>query len=222
MELDQWPLQDAFVFDEPTDFCRLFLLRHPELDPAHAERAIGGGPADLSRRGRTQVLQWLELLRPAPLTKVFSSPQPQCESPARGIADSKQLEVTVDPRLRDQDMGRWQGREWAEVMREESGSVQTFFAEFGDSKAPDGESLGDAVERILEWWAETMPKVAGNAIAVVLPGSLLTGFAAAMLGMRLSRCVSLNLPHGGVGVLDAFQNGVRIASWNPGAVTSER
>ena len=42
----------------------------------------------------------------------------------------------------------------------------------------------------------------------------LTGFAAAMLGMRLSRCLSLNLPFGGIGILDAFQNGVRIASWN--------
>lgn len=208
------------MFDAPTDFCRLFLLRHPELDPAHAERAVGAGPADLSRRGRTQVLRWLEMLKPAPLAAVFSGPQPQCEGPARGLAESKGLAVTTEPRLRDQEMGRWQGRSWEDVMREEGGSVQTFFTDFGDSKAPGGESLGDAVERILQWWAETMPDVAGSAIAVVLPGSLLSGFGAAMLGMRLSRCVSLNLPHGGLGVLDAFQNGVRIASWNPGALVT--
>ena len=65
----------------------------------------------------------------------------------------------------------------------------------------------------------TAPHALAQSLVVVLPGSVLTGFAAAMLGMRLSRCVSLNLPHGGLGVLDAFQNGVRIATWNPGALT---
>ena len=151
------------------------------------------------------------------LSAVFASPQPQCAEPAKGLADGKQLELTIEPRLRDQDMGSWQGRAWQDIARKEGSAVQTFFSEFGDSKAPGGESLGDAVERMLEWWAETMPKVAGQALAVVMPGSLLSGFAAAMLGMRLSRCVSLNLPHGGIGVLDAFQNGVRISTWNPTA-----
>jgi hypothetical protein len=50
---------------------------------------------------------------------------------------------------------------------------------------------------------------------VVTSGGILTGFAAAMLGMRLSRCVSLNLPHGGMGILDLFANGARIQTWNP-------
>lgn len=209
------------VFDPPTDFCRLFLFRHPELDPTHAELAVGAGPADLSRRGRAQVLGWLEMLKPIELSAVYSSPQPQCEGPARGIAETKNLQVVTDPQLRDQEMGRWQGRTWDDVMREESGSVHTFFAEFGDSRAPEGESLGDAVERMLQWWAATMPSVASSSVAVVLSGSLLTGFAAAMLGMRLPRCVSLNLPHGGLGVLDVYQNGSRIGCWNPGAVRAD-
>jgi broad specificity phosphatase PhoE len=115
-------------------------------------------------------------------------------------------------------MGRWQGREWADVMRDEDGAVRTFFSEFGDCKAPGGESLGDAVERVLQWWTGWMPKVLGKQIVVVLPGSVLSGFAAAMLGMRLSRCLSLNLPHGGIGVLDVFQNGCRIGAWNVDAL----
>jgi hypothetical protein len=36
--------------------------------------------------------------------------------------------------------------------------------------------------------------------------------------MRLARCVSLNLPHGGLGVLDVYQNGVRVGCWNPAAI----
>ena len=206
------------VLAEPTDFCRLWLFRHPELDAGHSERAIGAGPADLGRRGRSQVLHWLALTKNVAVGEVHSSPQPQCLGPARAIAEAHGQEVRPDDRLRDQEMGRWQGRAWSDVMRDEDGSVRTFFSEFGEARAPGGESLGDAVERMLQWWTGTMPSVLGKTLVVVLPGSLLTGFAAAMLGMRLSRCVSLNLPHGGLGILDVFQNGVRIGSWNPDAL----
>jgi broad specificity phosphatase PhoE len=213
--------QDAPVLAEPSDFCRLWLFRHPELDAAHAERAIGAGPADLSRRGRTQVLRWLELTKPVAFTAVHTSPQPQCLGPARALAEARRQEAHADPRLRDQEMGRWQGRTWSDVMREEDGAVRTFFSEFGDAQAPGGESLGEAVERLLQWWGEQRPTGLGQTLALVLPGSLLSGFAAAMLGMRLSRCVSLQLPHGGLGVLDVYQNAVRIASWHPDGVLPE-
>ena len=213
--------EDARVLSDPTDFCRLWLFRHPELDAAHAARAIGAGPADLSRRGRAQVLRWLEILKGTVIAEVHSSPQPQCLGPARALAESQGQEAFSDVRLRDQEMGTWQGRAWNDVMRDEDAAVRTFFSEFGDARAPSGENLGEGVERVLSWWGDTMPKVLGKSLAVVMPGSLLSGFTAAMLGMRLSRCLSLNLPHGGLGVLDVFQNGSRIASWNPDAVQRE-
>jgi broad specificity phosphatase PhoE len=213
--------EDRAVLTEPSDFCRLWLFRHPELDPSHQSRAVGSGDAPLGRRGRTQVLQWLAWLEGTPLSEVHCSPQPQCAEPARALAQPQKLEPRVDPRLRDQEMGRWQGREWSELVQEEGAAVRDFFAEFGDAGAPGGESLGSAVERALGWWTETAPRLLGRSIAVVLPGSVLSGFAAALLGMRLSRCVSLQLPHGGLGVLDAFANGVRIALWNAGALGAD-
>lgn len=202
------------MLDDPTDFCRIWLCRHPELEAGASEVAIGAGPADLSRRGRAQILRWLALMKGVNIERVTCGPQPQCHDAARVLAESKQLQVVVDSRLRDQEMGQWQGRSWQEIMRDQDGAVRTFFSEFGDTAAPGGERLGDAVERMLQWWAETMPKVASKTVVVVGSGTILTGFAAAMLGMRLSRCLSLNLPFGGIGILDAFQNGVRIAAWN--------
>lgn len=213
--------QDVAVLAEPADFCRLWLLRHPELELAHSELAVGAGPADVSRRGRTQLLHWMETFKHIELANVYSGPQPQCHDAARGLAESKRLEAIVDARLRDQELGRWQGRSWQEIMRDEDGAVRTFFSEFGEQAAPGGETLGDAVERMLQWWTEVMPKLAGKSVVAVLPGTLLSGFTAAMLGMRLSRSLSLNLPFGGIGVLDVFQNGVRMASWNAGALSEK-
>ena len=218
MEAGTVVLQDVRVLPETVDFCRVWLFRHPELAMEHGQEAIGDGPAELSRRGRSQVLRWLEVTKPLDLAEVWSSPQPQCLGPARGLAEARQQEARVDPRLRDQHMGRWQGRAWSDVMRDEDGAVRTFFSEFGDAKAPGGESLGEAVERMLLWWTETMPTVLGKSLVVVLPGTLLSGFAAAMLGMRLTRSVTLSLPMGGMGALDVFQNGSRVATWNVDAL----
>jgi broad specificity phosphatase PhoE len=206
------------VLPDPTDFCRLWLCRHPELEPSAGQRAIGDGAAELGRRGRAQVLRWLELLKPLAIAEVWTGPQPQCVGPARALAELLQQEAHVDARLRDQALGRWQGRPWAELMREEEAAVRAFLQEFGESPAPGGESLGDAVERLLGWWAGVAPRAAGKALVLVLPGALLGGFAAAMLGMRLARGVSLGLPPGGLGALDVFQNGVRIAAWNVDAL----
>ncbi len=206
------------VLLDPVDFRRLFLFRHPELDAAHQNRAVGSGPAELSRRGRAQVLGWIQWLEDLPIAAVYSGPQPQCRAPALAIAKPRELEVIVDDRLRDQDMGEWQGLVWEELLQRDSEPVRTFFREFGEARATGGESLGEAVERVLAWWLATAPDALGKSLAVVLPGSVLSGFTAAMLGMRLSRSVSLNLPHGGVGVLDCYDNGVRVQCWNPGAL----
>jgi broad specificity phosphatase PhoE len=218
MEAGRFVLHDVRMLSEPSDFCRLWLFRHPEIDGDHAQRAVGDGPAELSRRGRSQVLRWLELAKTLEIAEVWSSPQPQCAGPARGLAEARQQEAHLDPRLRDQNMGRWQGREWSDVMRDEDGAVRTFFSEFGEATAPGGESLGAAVERMLLWWQERMKPSLGKSLVVVLPGTLLGGFAAAMLGMRLSRSVTLSLPMGGIGALDVFQNGSRVATWNVDAL----
>ena len=112
-------------------------------------------------------------------------------------------------------MGKWQGRPWDDLLAEDASAVQNFFANYGEAKPPGGESLGEAVERVLNWWTELSPTSAGKTLLLVLPGSLISGFASALLGMRLSRAMSFNLPHGSLGVLDVFANGTRMHSWNP-------
>ena len=133
---------------------------------------------------------------------------------AAGLARRKNLEVQIDARLGDQDMGDWQGREWQDLVAQDQNAVKVFFERFADSVPPGGESLGQAIERMLGWWTEAGAAAAGKALAVVSTGSMISGFATALLGMRLSRCLSLSLPHGGIGVLDLFKNGARLSGWN--------
>jgi broad specificity phosphatase PhoE len=206
------------VLLDPVDFRRLYLFRHPELEASYQGRAVGSGAAPLSRRGRAQVLDWVGWLENVTIDAVYSSPQSQCTESALAICKPRELVPIEDARLRDQEMGEWQGRPWEELLQQDGDAVRSFFTDFGDTKAKGGENLGESVERVLAWWVEVAPGAVGKSYAVVMPGSMIAGFVAALLGLRLSRSLSLNLPHGGLGIVDAYDNGVRLQSWNPGAV----
>jgi broad specificity phosphatase PhoE len=203
------------------DGCRIYLLRHPELAADAAGLALGSGSADLGHRGRQTTIEWLQQFERIALDEVWSSPQTQCRDSAAVLALAKGLEPREDDRLRDQELGRWQGTAWDDLARVEPDRVRDFFQDFGEVQAPEGESLGQAVERFLDWWAERRSESLHKHLAVVVSGAMLTGFAAAMLGMRLSRAVALQIPHGAIGVLDVFDNGARIACWNANALDDE-
>ncbi len=206
------------MLSEVTDFCRVILLRHPELSSEDKNRAVGNGPASLSRRGQESVLRWLEDLADVSVDAIFTANQVQCVDAAGGLAATKGLEAVAEDDLRDQFMGEWQGREWEEIARHEPDRVVDFFGEFGEVNAPEGESLGAAIERFLGWWDTVKRDALGKTIVIVSTGAMVTGFTAALLGMRLSRAVCLNLPHAGMGIVDIFSNGARITSWNPSAL----
>jgi broad specificity phosphatase PhoE len=182
---------------------------------------VGSGEAPLSRRGRERAAAWASELAGIEVDAVFAADVVQCSEAALVLARAKGLEPRTDARLRDQDMGRWQGRKWDEVATHWPDDVRDFFGRFGEFAAPEGESLGAAVERVLAWWQETAPRALGQTVAVVLAGNLISGFTAAMLGMRLSRAPSLSLPHGALGVLDVFANGARLSAWHPQALRED-
>ncbi|MEO0479465.1 MAG: histidine phosphatase family protein [Planctomycetota bacterium] len=201
--------------DQPKDFCRLILFRHPQLASSEEGRAVGAESAELGHRGQSQMLEWLEWIAEVNVDYIAAPSQQHCLDPATALGAAKGLEVQVDDRLRDQELGAWQGRTWEEIAREDPDRVRDFFFQFGEIQAPEGESLGMAVERFLDWWGEHRTDFARKTICVVASGGMVSGFAAAMLGMRLSRTTSLQLPLGSCGVIDVFENGSRIQSWNP-------
>lgn len=206
------------MLSETTDYCRLILLRHPELDSKFTNIAVGGSEAAVGRRGQTQVMAWFDLLESVPVSTIYCATQSQCVDPARALAVRKQVDVQEDPRLNDQHLGSWQGRTWEDIVKTDGEALREFFAEFGESTPPGGENLGEALERMLGWWQEVAPGALQKTLLVIASGSMISGFATALLGIRLSRSVSLNLPHGGLGILDCFANGARITSWNPTAI----
>jgi broad specificity phosphatase PhoE len=204
------------------EFARLVLLRHPELDATALAQALGQQPAELSRRGRASVLQLLRDLAAIPIDGVVSSDRPQAAVVAASLAQDKGLAATQDPRLRDQSLGDWEGKAWEDLQQSDPALLKDFFGDFGLIAPPGGESLAQAVERMLEWWNEIADEAIGKTLLVVANTPILTAFAASLIGLSVRRSLALTMPPSAFGILDAYRDGAALRTWHPHALSDDR
>jgi probable phosphoglycerate mutase len=200
---------------------RLVLLRHPELEASAQHQALGHRPAALSRRGHASQLEVLRRLADLGIDQVFTCDLPQAAELAIAIAKDRGLEAIHEPRLRDQEMGQWEGESWQELGQRDKVLVAEFFSNFSQVAPPGGESLTEALARVMDWWRELAPECRDQTVLVVANTPLLSGFAAALVGLPLRRSLALGLPPAGFGVLDVFGDGAVVRTWHPGALETD-
>lgn len=209
------------MLEEPTQHARLVLVRHPEINDPERGQALGQGDATLSRRGMQQSVEVLRTLADLTIDEVHASPAKHCFEAARAIAFDRGLDVIAADALLGQRLGAWEGKAWAQLQSEAPELVREFFAAYGQYAPPSGESLSDAVDRTLGYWADIVEDLQGKTIVVVATAPLLGGFAARLLGLGLARAPALNLAPAAIGVLDVFRDGAVLRSWHPNALRND-
>jgi broad specificity phosphatase PhoE len=132
----------AFAADEP-------------LEPGALRRlgAVADGP------GRIDAMAggW------GPYDRALTAP----ELRARQTADALQMAYAVDPALRDIDLGRWAGRDLAEVQAAEPEAVAAWIRQ-PDASPHGGESVAGLLRRIAPW-LEAMNEGTERVVAVTHP-----------------------------------------------------
>ena len=78
----------------------------------------------VGNRGQATTVEWMKRLAEVHVDAVYASDQPQSRDPAAAIAATKGVEVQIDERLRDQELGEWQGRPWDEIAAQEPDRVR--------------------------------------------------------------------------------------------------
>ena len=177
--------------------------------------------AELSRRGQQQCLELMRTLASVQIDEVLCSPALQCRRTAEALAKDRGLEPGIIDALHDQELGAWSGRRWDEIRQTDEALLREFFADYGLVAPPGGETLTDAVDRALAWWAEQAPAKEEKTVLVVLSAPMLSGFAARLLGLSLRRALSLSLPAAGFGILDVFRDGAAVRTWHPNCLRED-
>ena len=119
---------------------RLWLVRHAPVDGIVGTIHGFDAPADLGDTGRMASLR-------AALPRAcaaYCSPTRRTVETARALG----LDAVSEPRLREQDFGRWTGRTHRDIADEFSDLYAEFWRAPAKNRAPGGESFEDQIARV--------------------------------------------------------------------------
>ena len=85
---------------------------------------------------------------------VWASPLNRCALPAREIAKRLGGELKIDERLAEIDFGRWDGRTWNEIERDEPALHADWMRDWLTRPPPEGESIPTFEARVAAWAGE--------------------------------------------------------------------
>jgi alpha-ribazole phosphatase len=96
----------------------------------------------------------LPLLSQERLTYVWSSPSERCKGPASFLAQSLNLPLCIDERLKEICLGRWQLRSWESIEATEPERYRYWLENWLTQAPPGGELVTAVLHRVGEWWGQ--------------------------------------------------------------------
>lgn len=179
----------------------MYLVRHGAT-PANEARphVLQGRGVDhsLSETGRRQAEAVGRALANVEFSALYSSGLKRTIETARAIGSHHGLEPTPITSLHEIDVGRWEGRDWGYIQREEAEAYAAFRAE---GRYPEGESFADVLERVRSPLSELLDRHAGETIAVVAHNVVNRVFLAELLGLPVSVSHTIRQTNTGVNVV---------------------
>lgn len=161
---------------------QITLLRHAETDWNSAGRWQGLAPIPLNEIGISQARAVAETLRRANFTQVISSDLLRARQTATIINQILELPLTYDLRLREIDVGSWQGLTRDEIENWDPNNSQKFYdSPRMERSFPFGESYQEVGKRVVHALEDIAQLCGGQHTLVVTHGGAIRG-ALALIG----------------------------------------
>ncbi len=149
---------------------KLYIARHGETEWNRAGKLQGWKDAPLTEKGKKQAKALGRRLKEIGFDAVYSSPLGRTLKTAEIALDGKDLPVNKDERLKEIDMGEWEGTK-ADKIKEMFPDLYEDFWERPHRYDPeDGESFDDVKERVLSFLDEMIEKHDGETILIFSHG----------------------------------------------------
>ncbi len=155
---------------------RLLYLRHGETDLNREHKMQGVPGISLNELGRLQLVCAAERLVGEGITRIVASDLDRARESAEIVGERLGLPVFVEPRLREQDHGEWEGRSWPRLAEFTSDAdVESFLCDL-DFAPPGGETKRSVLTRTTKVFEELRAAHPGETLLAVGHGGPLLVF----------------------------------------------
>lgn len=185
----------------PSPHLRLLLIRHGEVLANRELRYVGSRDEPLADSGVQQAECLASALAPLPVQAVYSSPLSRARETGRRIAAARAVPLRLEPRLREQSFGEWEGLSRAEVLAKDAERLHRWEADLGTSP-PGGDSLESVQTRMLELVGDLAREHPGQWLALVSHVGPIKALLCAALGAPLATARRMFLDPGTLSVID--------------------
>lgn len=127
----------------------IFLARHGETTWNKDRRFQGQEDVPLNDAGREQAHALAALAAEHAFAALYASPLSRARETAEIVGAKVGLEPVFDDRLKESDVGSWQGLYKDDVERDQPDAWRAYGAAGEDFRFPGGESLGEQQARVI-------------------------------------------------------------------------
>jgi len=173
----------------------IILVRHGDVDAAPG-LCLGQTDAPLSAAGFGAVQQLAASWTDTAPRFLFTSDLRRAQQAASIFAARFAIEPLQDVRLREANLGEWDGKRWEDVMRSDAARYEHWANNWVIQEAPGGESFADVIRRTGAWLASVLGSTgdADVVLAVAHAGSIRALLCHA-LGLPPARAFALHIDH---------------------------
>lgn len=183
---------------------KVILVRHGRTEWHAAGRYAGVTDIPLDELGLRQADRVAGRMSEIEIDRVYSSPLARCYELASKVAEVKGLEVLVDERLTEMDLGRWDGMTYKEIFDGDGDLVKDWIKDPEAIDIPGGESLAAVQARTTEWLAQAAPPGEDETVFACSHGGAIRSIICNVLDLSLSCLFRLTVDLASVSVINYF------------------
>jgi len=190
-----------------------YLLRHGDSRQDEIKRYIGQADLPLNAIGRAQASCWRKELAEISLERIFCSDLSRSLETARIIAEGRSEPVQPLHKLREINLGAWDGLSFDDVQRLYPGEYERRGSDMVTYRTPGGECFADLAARVVPLFMEIVRGSSGNILIVGHAGVNMV-IICHLLGMPLENLFRIRQDYGCMNVIDFDRNGMRLRKMN--------
>ena len=191
----------------------IYLMRHGDSRQDEIKRYIGQADLPLNAEGRAQASCWRKALAHISLERIYCSDLSRSLETARIIAEESSAPVQPLHKLREINLGKWEGLSFDEVRHLYPGEFERRGADMVNCPPPGGESFADLAARVLPLFAELVRGSSGNLLIVGHAGVNMV-IICHILGMPPENLFRIRQEYGCMNVIDFDSHGMRLRKMN--------